>query len=151
MHVEQLSPEICRTAARLGRQMEFALANAGITVPQYRLLSLMSEGSSAGAVLADKLRVSRPTVTGIIEGLVVRGLVLREDDPEDRRRMRATMTRAGEETLRLADAAVSARLLELLDTVDPDRASTAIEGLRVMHDALDIRRESKLQGTGRSA
>ena len=146
MRVEQLSPEVCRTAARLGRQMEFAVANAGITLPQYRLLALMSEGSSAGAVLADKLRVSRPTVTGIIDGLVVRGLVLREDDPQDRRRMRATMTPAGEDALRQADAAVSARLLDLLDKVDPDRAATAIEGLEVMHDALDIRREGKLHG-----
>lgn len=127
--------------------MEFALTNAGITVPQYRLLSLMSEGSSAGAVLADKLRVSRPTVTGIIEGLVVRGLVTREDDPSDRRRMRATMTPAGEEVLRQADAAVSGRLLEMLEKVEPERATTAIEGLRVIHDALDLRRESKLQGT----
>jgi long-chain acyl-CoA synthetase len=144
MRIEQLSPEICRTAARLGRQMEFALANAGITVPQYRLLALMSEGSSAGAVLADKLQISRPTVTGIIDGLVVRGLVLRQDDPDDRRRMRATMTAAGEEALRNADAAVSARLLELLDKVDPEQASTAIEGLQIIHDALDIRRERKL-------
>ncbi|HET9672553.1 MAG TPA: MarR family transcriptional regulator [Actinomycetota bacterium] len=147
MAAEQLSPEVCRTAARLGRQMEFALANAGITLPQYRLLSLMSEGSSAGAVLADKLRVSRPTVTGIIDGLVGRGLVMREDDPDDRRRMRATMTPEGEKILRRADAAVSGRLLELLGKVDPERAATAIEGLRVIHDALDIRREGKLQGT----
>ena len=146
MRVEQLSQEICRTAARLGRQMEFALANPGITVPQYRLLALMSEGSSAGAVLADKLQISRPTVTGIIDGLVVRGLVLREDDPDDRRRMRATMTPAGKEVLRQADAAVSARLLEMLDEVDPDRAAIAIEGLKVIHDALDLRREHKLQG-----
>lgn len=128
--------------------MEFALANAGITVPQYRLLSLMSEGSSAGAVLADKLRVSRPTVTGIVDGLVVRGLVTREDDPDDRRRMRATMTPEGEEVLRLADAAVSSRLLELLEKVEPKQAAIAIEGLKVIHDALDIRREGKLQGTG---
>lgn len=124
--------------------MEFALAEAGLTAPQYRLLSLMSEGSAAGKVLADKLRVSRPTVTGIVEGLVTRGLVLREEDPVDRRRMRVSLTRKGKSALGAADEAVATRLLDLLDRVPADRAELAIEGLRVIHDALDIRREGKL-------
>ncbi|MGH2641509.1 MAG: MarR family winged helix-turn-helix transcriptional regulator [Actinomycetota bacterium] len=124
--------------------MEFALAEAGLTAPQYRLLSLMSEGSAAGKVLADKLRVSRPTVTGIVEGLVTRGLVLREEDPIDRRRMRVSLTRKGKAALGAADEAVATRLVDLLDRVPADRAELAIEGLRVIHDALDIRREGKL-------
>jgi len=144
MQVQEISPEVCRTAARLGRQMEFALANAGITVPQYRILALMSEGSEGSAVLADKLRVSRPTVTGIVDGLVVKGFVLRAEDRGDRRRIRVTMTPQGVQVLAAADAAVAARLNELLDGVDPQRAAAAIEGFRIIHDALDIRREGKL-------
>jgi len=46
--------------------------------------------------------------------------------------------------LAAADAAVAARLNELLDGVDPQRAAAAIEGFRIIHDALDIRREGKL-------
>jgi long-chain acyl-CoA synthetase len=125
--------------------MEFALAEAGLTAPQYRLLSLMSDGSAAGKVLADKLRVSRPTVTGIVDGLVTRRLVLREEDPVDRRRMRVSLTRKGKAALGAADEAVAMRLVELLDCVPADRAELAVEGLRVIHDALDIRREGKLK------
>lgn len=145
MRSDEISADVCRSAARLGRQMEFALGRAGITLPQYRLLALMSEGSAGGAVLADKLRVSRPTVTGIVEGLVTRGLVRREEDPDDRRRMRVSMTPPGKAALESADEAVAVRLVELLGCVPADRAQAAIEGLRVIHEALDIRREGKLR------
>ena len=138
--------DVCRSAARLGRQMEFAVGDAGLTLAQYRLLSLMSEGSAAGAVLADKLQVARPTVTGIVDGLFLRGLVLREEDPDDRRRIKVSMTPAGQAALEAADERVSSRLRELLDTLPPERASVAVEGLMVLHDALDIRRGVKLDG-----
>jgi DNA-binding MarR family transcriptional regulator len=47
------------------------------------------------SVLAEKQGVSRPTMSGLLEGLTRSGLVERVADPEDGRRFAARLTKAG--------------------------------------------------------
>ena len=63
-----------RAVARLARQVEIALAAVDLTLPQYRVLGTLDGGPEASSVLAEKLVVSRPSVTGVVDGLVARGL-----------------------------------------------------------------------------
>ena len=51
-------------------------------------------------MLADKLAVSRPSVTGVVDGLVARGLVPRNPDAADRRRIGVDLTGDGRRLLR---------------------------------------------------
>ena len=67
-----------RVAARLARQVELGLASVDLTLSQYRILILLVEGKEAASSLADKLAVSRPSVTAVVDGLVQRGAVERE-------------------------------------------------------------------------
>jgi DNA-binding MarR family transcriptional regulator len=53
--------------ARLARQVELAAATADLTLSQYRALALLGEGREAASALAEKLAVSRPSVTGVID------------------------------------------------------------------------------------
>ena len=78
MAPEVSPPALGRVVARLARQVELALATVDLTLPQYRVLILLGEGKEAASALADKLAVSRPSVTGVVDGLVARGLVQRE-------------------------------------------------------------------------
>src|SRR3954454_22327980 len=94
-----------RAVARLAKQVEVALAPLDLSLPQYRVLALLGEGSSASSVLARRLAVSAPTVTSVVDGLVARGLVEREADPEDRRRLTLLLTRDGAKLLAAGDAA----------------------------------------------
>ena len=50
--------------------------------------------------LAERLGVSRPTVTGIVDGLCRQGLTDRSFDGEDRRRIAVTLTPQGERFIR---------------------------------------------------
>ncbi len=132
-----------RTAARLARQVEAGLASLDLSLPQYRILTLLGEGSAAASALADRLAVTRPSVTAVVDGLVSRGLVERRADPEDRRRVRHSLTELGQSILERADGAVDARLHEILGLLgDGKAAQEAFRGLDRWRQALDALRES---------
>jgi long-chain acyl-CoA synthetase len=98
------------TLARLARQIELAVATVNLTLAQYRVLAILGDGCEPASVLADKLAVSRPSVTGVVDGLVGRGLVRRDHTEDDRRRVDVGLTDAGRELLAAADAAVEQRM-----------------------------------------
>jgi long-chain acyl-CoA synthetase len=106
-----------RTIARLARQVERAVATVDLTLSQYRVLGILGEGREAASALADKLAVSRPSVTGVVDGLVTRGLVRRGQADGDRRRVDIDLTDSGRELLAAADGAVDARLDRILELV----------------------------------
>jgi len=106
-----------RTIARLARHVERAVATVDLTLSQYRVLGILGEGREAASALADKLAVSRPSVTGVVDGLVARGLVRRGQADGDRRRVDIDLTGRGRELLAAADAAVDARLDRILELV----------------------------------
>jgi long-chain acyl-CoA synthetase len=103
-----------RTIARMARHVEIAVATVDLTLAQYRVLGILGEGREAASVLAEKLAVSRPSVTGVVDGLVTRGLVCRNPDCSDRRRIDVDLTDTGRKLLIAADAAVDLRLERIL-------------------------------------
>ena len=64
-----------RAIARLARQVEHGLAPVGLSLQQYRALALLAEGPAGSTRLAERLTVSPPSVTAVIDGLVARELV----------------------------------------------------------------------------
>ena len=133
-----------RVAARLARVAERSLADVGLTLPQYRLLSLLSDGSLAATAVADHLAVSRPNVTALVDGLVERHLVERRPDTCDRRRVSHVLTTEGRATLTAADAAVERRFADIAAHLPPDEAGQATAALGLWADALDASRESRV-------
>lgn len=116
--------------ARLARQVEVAVATVDLTLSQYRVLAILGAGSEAASVLAEKLAVTRPSVTGVVDGLVSRGLARRDPDATDRRRIGVELTGEGRRVLAAADAEVERRLGRVaaqLDQADADAASAGLE------------------------
>lgn len=132
-----------RTVARLGRQVEIALARIDLTTAQYRALVQLGEGAEASSSLAAKLAVSRPTVTAVVEGLVQRGLVDRWHSDEDRRRVSVSLTEAGRQALAQADVVVGEKLAELLAVVSHRRAEQAVNGITQWGKAMDANKARK--------
>jgi long-chain acyl-CoA synthetase len=130
-----------RVIARLARQVELAAATVELTLPQYRALSLLGDGKEAASALADKLAVSRPSVTGVIDGLVARGLVERHQDSGDRRRIGLHLTVEGARVLSTADEEIERRLRE----VAAHGPQPAFETLTPWRKALDAYRAAKLE------
>lgn len=134
-----------RTAAWLGRQVEVAVVQVELTLPQYRVLALLSEGSAVSSALAQRLAVRPPSVTAVIDGLVVRGLVERRHVADDRRCVALTLTEEGRGLLSAADRAVDERMSSLLDRLgDDDQAGQALEGLELWRRALLLARAERM-------
>jgi DNA-binding MarR family transcriptional regulator len=132
-----------RAVARLAKQVEHGLGELEVSLPQYRVMTLLAEGSTASSSLADRLAVSPPSVTSVVDGLVARGLVERHPDPGDRRRLNLELTPAGQALLVQADASVGARLDLIVARLDRARAEQALEALTYWHEALDAYREER--------
>jgi len=130
-----------RTLARLYRLLESA--DSGLTLPQYRVLAAISSGGARSAHLADKLSVSRPTLTAIADGLVAAGYATREAEAGDRRVVQLHMTDEGRAALATADAAYLAKLVPLIgELAEPERF---VDDLLALGDVLDERLRRKIE------
>ena len=135
-----------RAAARLAKAVEKAVGEVDLTLPQYRMLAHLADGTSAASVLAGNLAVSRPSLTALADGLVARGLVERRADPADRRRVDHVLTAQGQDALAAADVAVEDRLGGLLRHLPRASRRRAAEGLALWLTALDAARAERLAG-----
>src|SRR5437660_4563147 len=126
-----------RAAARLAKHVEKALSLSDLSLPQYRVLVLLGDGSAVASALASKLAVSPPSVTAIVDGLVARGLVNRRSDGGDRRRVTHALTDKGRRVLAQADAGTDGRLEAIAGHLAPRDRERAIEGLRLWPEAMD--------------
>ena len=84
-----------------------------LTLPQYRVLGILAEGSAAASGLAGRLAVRPSSVTAIIDGLLAKGLVDRRHEEGDRRRIALRLTEEGVRTVAEADRAVDAYLASI--------------------------------------
>lgn len=153
--VEQVEPraddllgQAARAAARLGKLAEVSLEDADLSLPQYRLMVLLSDGSAAATALAERLTVTRPSITALADGLVERGYVERIPDPADRRRMTHTLTPAGHAALAKGDAAIQAALSRAVAHLPARQAQAATRGLATWIKALDAARTHRELGAG---
>jgi DNA-binding MarR family transcriptional regulator len=124
-----------RVLARLHRVLEST--DSGLTLPQYRMLTALSEGGERSARLAERLTIRKPTVTALADGLVAAGYAQREGEPGDRRIVRLHITDAGRAALAKAEEAYATRLQAVLDDV-PDQEQF-LDAMRAAGAALDRR------------
>jgi len=131
--------------ARLARQVEVALQPLELTLSQYRVLCALEAGAEASSSLAEKLAVSAPSVTTVVDGLVARRLVDRSHDSgPDRRRVSISITAAGAAIADQARSSVAQRLAEVASHLSSlEEARRAVECLALWAHALDLERDEK--------
>ncbi len=105
----------------------------GVTGPQRLVLRVagLFPGLSAGD-LATILHVHPSTLTGVIQRLVTQGLLVRTDDPRDRRRAILRLTKRGSRANATRKSTVESAVAEALDGVstrDRDAARRVLERL----------------------
>ena len=96
-----------RTARRLHQGTREALAPLGLSGSQARLVRLLAPGPLRMSVIAERLAVVARTVTDVVDGAEVAGLVARHDDPTDRRSTLVELTPSGRRLLDRLDTARS--------------------------------------------
>ena len=126
------------TVARLARHVEVALGTLDLSPAQYRMLVQIARGTDASSSLAQKLAVSAPSVTSVVEALVQRGAVERAHSAADRRRIALALTDDGRDLLSTAEEALQVRLQTIAGELEDEAlVSGAISAMDIWGDALD--------------
>ncbi len=103
---------LLEAAHALEQRLETALGEVGLSMAKYGVVSQLSKAREPLALseLATRQSCVRSNMTQLIDRLEADGLVRRVDDPDDRRSVRAAITRLGEER-----AAAGARVMKLVE------------------------------------
>ncbi|HEY3082647.1 MAG TPA: MarR family transcriptional regulator [Chloroflexota bacterium] len=104
-----------------------------LTMPQLRLLYvLVNDGPHGAGALARRLGLAPSSVTGLVDRLVERGLARRDEDPRDRRVVRAAATTFGQELLETLVAQRREQLLRLFGGLSFDEQADLARVLRAL-------------------
>ncbi|MDO8963715.1 MAG: antibiotic biosynthesis monooxygenase [Coriobacteriia bacterium] len=96
-----------------------------VTPAQGALVHEIALAGASGATtghLAERMRISNSAVTQLVDGLVAGDVVRRDEDLEDRRRVRIRLTERGEDLYRQFDHARTAQTASLLSPLDDNDA-----------------------------
>ena len=99
---------------------------------QLAVLAAVRDGVTSPAMIARRLRVTRPAVTGLLDRLEQRGLLRRDPDPADRRRQRVALTVAGAEAGRATQRFLADEVAAQLAAASPEELAAAERTLRLL-------------------
>ncbi|MCC7494050.1 MAG: MarR family transcriptional regulator [Fimbriimonadaceae bacterium] len=92
---------------------------SGLSMPQFKLLmTLKRKGELSMSALAERLDLTPPSVSHLVDALASRGLVVREGDAADRRRVVVRLTAGGAAVLAAHFEVVHDHFAELLAELD---------------------------------
>ncbi len=108
-----------------------------LSLPQFRVLSLIASSPERAGRIATLAGVSRPSLTGVLDGLVQHGFVRRVDVAGDRRGVSLEITDDGRAALDRAQDSVVARLDAVLAQVSATDRRAVLDGLAALSRAFD--------------
>lgn len=96
-------------------------ASTDLTMQQFRVLGfVVKDPGLTGHELGERLGVSAPTASGLVERLVEKGLLKRVDDSTDRRIRRLHITEAGMALTRQVDSLIARAMIEVIKNMTPE-------------------------------
>jgi MarR family transcriptional regulator for hemolysin len=137
--LEESARKLLEVVPILMQDIRFEMRNRRVrdlTVPQFRALAFVNrnEGSSLWEV-ANHMGLTPPSTSRLVDGLIERGLMAREDHPADRRRVKLTVTRHGLAILETSTRGALSYLADKLSNLDNDEREVvdrALETLRTV-------------------
>lgn len=113
----------------------------GLTGPQlWALWELGHDGPLSLKDLASQMHLEPSTVVGVVDRLVTKGLVVRNPDPTDRRRISLVPTPKGTRILAAAPPPAQGHLLEGLGSMHRNRIESLLESLHTLEQVLGARK-----------
>lgn len=134
---EELAWLLSRVTHQLDQRLCAILETEGLTLGQWRVLRLLSDGSGhAMTEAAHYAMLSPPTLTKAVDQLVWANLVYRRADPSDRRRVLIHLTARGRRLQQRLSGRVSPAtgiFREVLDEADLARLTQLLQRILQAH------------------
>ncbi|MEO9134524.1 MAG: MarR family transcriptional regulator [Jatrophihabitantaceae bacterium] len=109
----------------------------GVTLPQYRMLVVLSGTATNLTVLAAALDVAPSTALRMVDRLESAGLLERSVNPENRRETRLTLTGAGRRAVRTVNARRRRDLAAVLARLSPEEQAALANAMTAFARAAD--------------
>jgi DNA-binding MarR family transcriptional regulator len=119
--IESLEQTMLRLGWATHRQLHQELAEFNLTVPQFAAMRAL-QGCEHGCTMSELAKTARQisaTMTGIVDRLVERGVLVRQRDLADRRTLRVSLTEDGLELLETVRRQKRVRLRQFLEELSP--------------------------------
>jgi DNA-binding MarR family transcriptional regulator len=134
---EQLIADIMGAQQRLQHLFAYdrsdPLFSSHLTLSQLRILMLLSRGGGmSGSELADRIGVGLAALSGMIDRLVANDLVIRQEDPHDRRVRRISLSKGGAELIRSIITAGAEKQRRLLSRLSDQELAQVAAALTIM-------------------
>jgi len=111
---------------------------AGLSIGQFRLLHMVHKDPERSlSDFADDLGVSVPAASKMVDGLVERGLVTRDADAADRRRIVLNLTADGAAVMKEAKKGLEARMATMLSGLSASESAALAKALDLLRSRLD--------------
>jgi DNA-binding MarR family transcriptional regulator len=110
-----------------------------ISVSQFYVLQRIATGTTRGVDLAQRARVSGPTMSGIVDRLVQAGFVARDANAEDRRVVEMSLTPAGRALLGERTSSLEESFSLLLQRATPHQLDELERTCELLARSLDDR------------
>src|SRR5689334_17956396 len=128
--IEAIAEQFRRISRNLRASSNEDWTSLSLTRAQLRILAqLRQDGPAAVGQLAAHLSVTLPSITATVDRLVRAGLVSREDDPNDRRRVINMLTASGTALIERLQEGKRARLIAALEQLSPEESDVLARGL----------------------
>ena len=122
-----------RRLQRLTHDGPWPWLDVDLTMAQARALYVIAtEGTTHGRVLAQALGVGAPAVSKIVDQLVERGMVTRQDDLEDRRIVWLQATDAGQTLVDRLTLSQMEGLCSVVEALSPAELEVVTEAWRIL-------------------
>ena len=109
------------------------------------LLVLDNGDARTPSEIADVLKVSRTSVTGMLDRLEAENLIRRAIDPKDRRSFLLELTDAGQDLVREIDNLRRNPLTRALELMDDDSLDLLFRGLEALTRAMSMSKQQTLE------
>jgi DNA-binding MarR family transcriptional regulator len=134
---EQLIADIMGAQQRLQHLFAYdrsdPLFSSHLTLSQLRILMLLSRsGGMSGRELSDRVGVGLAALSGMIDRLVTNNLVLRQEDPHDRRVRRISLSKGGTELIRSIITAGAEKQRRLLSRLSDQELTQVADAIQIM-------------------
>lgn len=129
--------DVIPAAMRAVRAEMRGVARPDLTIPQFRILAIVSRGGrarSTNAECADLLGVSEPATCRMVSVLVKQGLIRQLRNPGDRRQVYLELTTKGRNKFDAIKSKASLRFREEFAKLEPAKKAAIRDGLLAIQE-----------------
>ncbi len=131
---------------RLEREVGISMTSesgcCGVSLAQCHLLLEVEErGKTSITGLAASLELDKSTLSRTVDIACKAGLLLRETEPQNRRRQVITLTAAGRRKVDLINSLCDAAYTRLFDFIPRSRRAAVVDAVAVLADAMRLKRK----------